>query len=105
VARAQQADQRADNPKDDAAGPRWGGGSGGGGELAKLNPFRLAANLPETHRGWAAADQAKWLQTAANISDLIYKGEDGIEKKSSNETALSATTRKLKVGGWHYMGS
>ena len=27
---------------------------------------------------WPVADRAKWLQTAANIFDLIYKGEGGI---------------------------
>jgi len=27
---------------------------------------------------WAVAERAKWLQTAANIFDLIYKGEGGI---------------------------
>jgi hypothetical protein len=28
---------------------------------------------------WPVAERAKWLQTAANIFDLIYKGEGGIK--------------------------
>jgi hypothetical protein len=37
----------------------------------------LLQTLPEPHTDWPAQDRAKWLQTAANIFDLIYKGEGG----------------------------
>lgn len=51
--------------------------SGGGGAdepPALLNPFvqGLLAKLPEPEGEWTVGDRAKWLQTAANIFDLIY---------------------------------
>jgi hypothetical protein len=51
--------------------------SGGGGD--DLNPFiqGLLQTLPPTGSDWKAVDRAKWLQTAANIFDLIYTGADG----------------------------
>jgi len=54
-----------------------GGGGGGGDE--ELHPFiqGLLKTLPEPESEWDAKDRAKWLQTAANIFDLIYKGEGG----------------------------
>ncbi len=36
---------------------------------------------PQTE--WPASARVKWLQTAANIFDLIYKGEGGIEVRSA----------------------
>jgi len=33
---------------------------------------------PETEKNWPLAQRVKWLQTAANIFDLIYEGEGGI---------------------------
>ena len=32
---------------------------------------------------WQASDRAKWPQTAANVFDLIYKGEGGIAVRSA----------------------
>jgi hypothetical protein len=29
-------------------------------------------------KNWPAKDRLKWLQAAANIFDLVYKGEGGI---------------------------
>ncbi|MGC2410504.1 MAG: hypothetical protein WA441_11055, partial [Methyloceanibacter sp.] len=43
----------------------------------------LLRTLPEPFSEWPATDRAKWLQTAANIFDLIYKGEGGIEIKAA----------------------
>jgi hypothetical protein len=34
--------------------------------------------VPEPESDWPAAARVKWLQTAANIFDLIYKGDGGI---------------------------
>ncbi|HXL67454.1 MAG TPA: hypothetical protein VN930_01670 [Xanthobacteraceae bacterium] len=57
------------------------GGSGGGGGVEGLDPFiqGLLRALPPTGSDWNVQDRAKWLQTAANIFDLIYKGEGGIK--------------------------
>lgn len=37
----------------------------------------LLKTLPEPETEWKTADRVKWLQTAANIFDLIYKGDGG----------------------------
>jgi hypothetical protein len=44
-----------------------------------LHPFiqRLLKTLPEPETEWASMALVKWLQTAANIFDLIYKGDGG----------------------------
>jgi hypothetical protein len=34
---------------------------------------------PETQKDWSLAQRVKWLQTAANIFDLIYEGDGGID--------------------------
>jgi hypothetical protein len=34
---------------------------------------------PDSETGWPLESVLKWLQTAANIFDLIYKGEGGIK--------------------------
>ena len=38
----------------------------------------LFQKLPEPEADWPAPARLKWLQTAANIFDLLYKGEGGI---------------------------
>jgi hypothetical protein len=57
-------------------------GNGGGGDppSSKLHPFiqGLLQTLPEPESDWPSAARVKWLQTAANIFDLIYKGDGGI---------------------------
>ena len=55
-------------------------GGGGGGAPPGLHPFvqGLLQTLPEPETDWPVPDRAKWLQTAANIFDLIYEGEGGI---------------------------
>jgi hypothetical protein len=35
--------------------------------------------LPKTETEWAVSARVKWLQTAANVFDLIYKGDGGIK--------------------------
>jgi hypothetical protein len=59
------------------------GGGGGGGR--RLHPFiqGLLDTIPEIPNPtekpeWPVVDRVKWLQTAANIFDLIYKGDGGI---------------------------
>jgi hypothetical protein len=34
---------------------------------------------PKTETEWAVSARVKWLQTAANVFDLIYKGDGGIK--------------------------
>ena len=45
----------------------------------ELHPFiqGLLKTLPPPDSDWPASGRTKWLQTAANIFDLIYKGEGG----------------------------
>jgi len=64
-----------EKPRDQENGRGRGGGGGGG----DLHPFiqGLLKTLPEPESDWSIADRAKWLQTAANIFDLIYKGDGG----------------------------
>jgi hypothetical protein len=41
-----------------------------------LHPFiqGLLSSLPEPETNWTVEGRAKWLQAAANIFDLMYKG-------------------------------
>jgi hypothetical protein len=58
------------------------GGAGGGSDEPPRHPFieGLLRTLPdpEADDEWPLDKRVKWLQTAANIFDLIYKGEGGI---------------------------
>ena len=51
----------------------------------KMHPFiqGLLDTLPNPGEDWASSDRQKWLQTAANIFDLIYDGEGAIEVRSA----------------------
>ncbi|MGH7041340.1 MAG: hypothetical protein ACREFY_04315, partial [Acetobacteraceae bacterium] len=55
-------------------------GSGGGGK-PPLDPLLrgLVDRLPAADTAWALEDRIKWLQTAANVFDLIYTGGGGIK--------------------------
>ena len=55
-------------------------GTGGGGDIGDHDPLILGLfrKLPAPDEDWPAKDRLKWLQTAANIFDLVYKGEGGI---------------------------
>lgn len=71
---------------------RSGGGNGGDDE--GLHPFIVGllktlpppGDDPTQKVKWAAKDRAKWLQTAANIFDLIYEGDGGIEVRPAAAT-------------------
>jgi hypothetical protein len=72
-----------DAPRENGSEKRGPENGGGGGEppSPKLHPFiqGLLQTLPEPETEWAVSARAKWLQTAANIFDLIYKGDGGIK--------------------------
>ena len=48
-------------------------------DFGDLHPFvqGLLKTLPEPETEWPSSARVKWLQTAANIFDLIYKGDGG----------------------------
>jgi len=60
-------------------------GGGGGKPPSGLHPFiqGLLQTLPAPETDWSAVDRVKWLQTAANIFDLIYKGGGGIKVEAA----------------------
>lgn len=66
--------------------PRHGNGNGGGGDR-DLHPFieGLLRTLPDpdSEEEWPLDKRVKWLQTAANIFDLIYRGDGGIEVRAA----------------------
>jgi hypothetical protein len=77
-------DGRKDPPKPEESDKSLGGGGRGGGGVEKpRHPFieGLLRTLPdpETEKAWPLDKRIKWLQTAANIFDLIYEGEGGIK--------------------------
>ena len=66
---------------DDGANQERGKKSGGGGgDIRDHDPLILGLfqKLPEPDADWPAKDRLKWLQMAANIFDVVYKGEGGI---------------------------
>jgi hypothetical protein len=75
-------------PADDEGGSNGNGGNGGSNrrrveseyETSGLHPFirGLLDTIPEPGTNWAMEGRAKWLQAAANIFDLIYKGSGEI---------------------------
>jgi hypothetical protein len=71
---AQPAATTNDDPRDKGA---KGGGDGGDGR-DELHPFiqGLLAKLPPPDTDWPVQARAKWLQTAANIFDLMYTAHD-----------------------------
>jgi hypothetical protein len=77
-----QDDQPAPPPADEGQSnrDRKKNGNGGGGGFDEHDPLILGLfqKLPEPDADWPAKDRLKWLQTAANIFDLVYKGEGGI---------------------------
>jgi hypothetical protein len=51
---------------------------------------------------WPAAARVNWLQTAANIFDLIYKGEGGINGQHGNGESIATAAgmkRDRQLGG------
>jgi hypothetical protein len=57
---------------------------------AELHPFvqGLLGSLPEPGTNWAIEGQAKWLQAAANIFDLIYKRSGQIDIEAQSDKSV-----------------
>ena len=71
--------------------PEKFGGGGNGGDGGSLNPFieGLIKILPPEKSPWPLEKRVKWLQTASNMLDLVYEGNDGscvIEIKMRKES-------------------
>jgi hypothetical protein len=66
-------------PPSDDEEPERKKNKGGEPPEMDLHPFiqGLLKTLPEPETEWQAPARVKWLQTAANIFDLIYKGDGG----------------------------
>jgi hypothetical protein len=58
---------------------------------SSLHPFiqGLLDSLPEPGTNWAVEGRGKWLETASNIFDLIYKGVGTIDITVTAEQALN----------------
>ena len=56
---------------------------------SSLHPFiqGLLDTLPEPQTNWTVEGRAKWLQAAANIFDLIYKGSGNIQIIAKSDEA------------------
>jgi hypothetical protein len=67
-------------PPDEQTNRDRGKGGNGGGDIGDHDPLILGLfrKLPEPDEDWPASARLKWLQTPANIFDLVYKGEGGI---------------------------
>lgn len=63
---------------------------GGNGGATVLHPFiqGLLDKLPEPETDWNIAGRVKWLQTAANIFDLIYTDDGG------NDTSVDVKVKR-----------
>jgi hypothetical protein len=59
----------------------------GAPETSGLHPFvqGLLNSLPEPNTNWTVEGRAKWLQAAANIFDLMYKGNGEIHITAKGE--------------------
>jgi hypothetical protein len=71
-------------PTDEEMRQELPSGGGGGGD-SKLHPFiqGLLSALPKPESQWELDQRVKWLQTAANIFDLMYDGDGGIEVRAA----------------------
>jgi hypothetical protein len=51
----------------------------------------LLDSLPEPETNWTVDGRAKWLQAAANIFDLMYKGSGEITVKAVEKNGATGT--------------
>jgi hypothetical protein len=87
---------RIETDTDAETASHGGGGSngGGGGRRGRLHPFiqGLLDSLPEPETNWAEEGRAKWLQAAANIFDLMYKGDANITVQGATKNRVTGTS-------------
>jgi hypothetical protein len=80
-----EAARSEDNNNEGTGGGNGSGGGRGGRQKTErdLHPFieGLLEKLPEPETTWMIEGRAKWLQAAAHIFDLMYKGTGEIEIK------------------------
>jgi len=81
---------RSDKPaekKDEVKGSGIGGAGSGGGR----HPFidGLIQTLPAPNTPWSTKERANWLNTAANIFNIIYQSEDSDDIKITLEKGKS----------------
>jgi len=62
--------------EEEKSDPKKGGGGGGFGDHDALI-IGLFRKLPQPAAEWSEEDRLKWLQTAADIFDLVYEGDCG----------------------------
>ena len=80
------AQDRKEDRREDPNGLKGkGNGGDGDGSDRRLHPFiqgllDTIPSIPDPKEkpDWPVPDRVKWLQTAANIFHLIYKGDGGI---------------------------
>lgn len=79
----QRTDQSRSEDIDDAESASRGWAAGKSVIPKGLHPFiqGLLEKLPEPETTWTIEGRAKWLQAAAHIFDLMYKGDGAIEIK------------------------
>ena len=97
--------RRVESPDQGDRGGGGGGSGGGGGGTTNRSrhPFiqGLLDSLPEPDTNWTEEGRAKWLQAAANIFDLMYKGDahitvQGVTKNSGHG---NLTVPVARIGG------
>lgn len=86
---------REDSPDDKSGGAGGGGSDGGngsggsgGGRQTELHPFieGLLDELPAAKSDWSVKDRAVWLDAAAKVFQLMYKGDGKITVSVASET-------------------
>lgn len=93
LTREEEAGESHGDDKGKGAGSGGGGGGGGRGS-DDLHPFirGLLDTLPAPGSDWPANERAKWLQTAASIFGLIYKGSGEVEVKAKSQISMNTAT-------------
>lgn len=81
----EQERDKPDTDPDKGDDRKKGGGGNGEGPSKYLDPLirGLVDRLPPADSEWSLPDRLKWLQTAANIFDIVYKGDGGIDIRAA----------------------
>jgi hypothetical protein len=92
----QHSEEESDRERRDNGGGK--NRKGGGGDDNSRHPFiqGLLRALPEPETNWTIEGRAKWLQAAANIFDLMYKGNGEITIQVKDQSELNETHNEEK---------